>query len=163
MSEKATFRAFAEQCAEQDPQRIESRTTGRGIADVWCRDAAVELKCLPSYPKRVMSKVVLKHPLSMEQYRWLNKRWRSGGRAFVLLQVKRLDWYLFAAPDSFVLVPGHEVDAINIKRHCLWWSDKGIAHQEESYLHLKDYLSMRLDKIEAIRQDTGLVHRCQYL
>lgn len=144
---------------EQDPVRIESRGTGPGIPDVWCGDCAIETKCLASYPKGDSSLVVLKHKLTMPQYRWLNRRWRAGFKAFVVLQVKRTDWYLFTAPDSFVLTDKHEVTKHQLPRHALWFSKSGLNVPIFDCLTLGESLQQSWNDIQQSREQSGLVAR----
>lgn len=124
MSEQATWKALRPKIIEQDPYRIESMV-GMGVPDVWCKDCAIELKCLPAWPKRPATPVSLNHPLTKEQYLWLNRRWRAGGRAFVIVQVARKDWYLFCAPDAGILLKDNAVPRARWIDHAVAWSDNG--------------------------------------
>lgn len=108
-SEKATRKTICEKIPQLHPQSIESRTTGDGIPDIWTGPAAIECKCLKKWPAKATSNVVLDHPLTLLQHRWLNNRWKAGYGAFVMLQVGRMEWFLFAAPDSGVLRSSFEV------------------------------------------------------
>lgn len=108
-SEKATRKTICEKIAKLHPQPIESRTTGDGIPDIWTGPAAIECKCLKKWPAKPTSKVVLDHPLTLLQHRWLNNRWNAGYGAFVILQVGTKEWFLFTAPESGVLRSGFEV------------------------------------------------------
>lgn len=126
-SEGATWTLLSDYLEpDQCAQRIESKGTGHGIADVWMKTCALELKYLRNYPTRENSPIVLDHALSISQYRWLNARWRHGWNAFVLLRIRRDDWFLFCAPDSFVLVPGNEVPRARLVRHAIWFTKNGL-------------------------------------
>lgn len=172
MTEKATFNKLADQIPEQDPQRIESKRTGLGIADVWCRDCAIELKCLKSYPVKPETPIRLDHVLSKQQFIWLNKRWRSGGNAFVVLQARRLEWFLFAAPDSFVLKPEYAVTLPTLRTMALWWADEGIASEQLksddeppgfANMTINDWLKLSNARIRAYRAISGLEERSRRL
>jgi hypothetical protein len=159
MSEKATARALMDAIPEQDPQRIESTGTAPGIPDVWCGDCAIETKCLAAYPKKENSPVVLKHKLTLPQYRWLNRRWRAGYKAFVVLQVRRVEWYLFAAPDAFVLVDKHEVSRMKLKMQTLWYSPAGINAEIFDSKSIGEWLTTPQNIIDDYRHRMGLVAR----
>ena len=64
-----------------------------GTPDVNYIEGWVELKWLPRWPKGVGEPVRVKH-FTPQQRVWLRRRWRRGGRAYVLLQVAQ-DWLLF--------------------------------------------------------------------
>lgn len=64
-----------------------------GTPDVNYIEGWVELKWLPRWPKGQDEPVRVKH-FTPQQRVWLRRRWRRGGRAYVLLQVAQ-DWLLF--------------------------------------------------------------------
>jgi hypothetical protein len=166
MSETATNEAIQKYLGSVwCPQRIESRVTGPGIADLWAGDVAIESKCLPAYPKSIATPIKLKHELTLEQYRWNTGRWRNGWKSYVILQARRLEWYLFAAPDAYVLVPGHQVPLIQLKAQALWYSDKGIENtyfsRSSEFLSLKQWLVRAVDDVDRDREEHGLVARWQ--
>ncbi len=164
MSETATNRTIQKYLGEPwAPQRIESRGTGPGVADLWVGDVAIESKCLPAYPKAYTTKVKLKHPLTLEQYRWNMRRWRNGWKSYVVLQARRLEWFLFAAPDAYVLVPGNEVPIIELKAQALWHSKDGIENttfsRSDNPYGLSHWLTRSVFDVDVDRHANGLVAR----
>lgn len=163
MSESATNKALRLYMPERCMQRIESRMTGTGIADIWAGDAAIESKCLSKYPAKLGTKVKLKHPLTIDQYRWLNERWNHGWKSYVVLQANRTDWYLFAPPDAYVLVTGYEVDRVRLAAQALWYSNKGIEHttfsRSQHMYDLRAWLNRDVSSVYADRVEHGLVAR----
>lgn len=160
MSEHRTNTALMNQIPEQCPQRIESRRTGSGIPDIWCGDCAIESKCLKKYPKKPNTSVCLDHKLSLVQYRWLNNRWRHGFKAFVVLQANRLEWYLFAAPDSWCLLDKHEKPINVLRLNALWYSKAGVDYAEGAdQLTINKWLSMPLKNIQDCRLSLGFADR----
>lgn len=130
MSEKATRRTLIQATQELDPWPIESPLTGPGVPDYFCTTSVVETKCLKRWPVRSSTPVNLEHPLTEDQFRWLNRRWRACGPAFVLLQANRLEWILFAAPDSGVLRHKHTVTRQELYKSALVRWVKGMPPSE---------------------------------
>lgn len=96
MAETDLRRAVCKALRSLDAISVENRVYP-GTPDVNYAEGWIELKWLRDWPKRPETPVRLEHPLTQEQKIWLTKRWRAGGNAFVLLQVKR-DYLLFTAP-----------------------------------------------------------------
>lgn len=66
-----------------------------GTPDVEYIGGWVELKWLRRWPRNAdVSEVKIDH-FTREQRVWLKRRWRRGGRAFLLLQANQRDWLLF--------------------------------------------------------------------
>ena len=66
-----------------------------GTPDVNYIGGWVELKWLRSWPRNAdTDPVKIKH-FTPQQRVWLKRRWRRGGRAFLLLQAGGRDWLLF--------------------------------------------------------------------
>lgn len=60
-----------------------------GCPDVECISGWIEIKKTAEWPARPETVVRLDHDLSQEQRMWLRRRIRTGGLAWVLLQVDR--------------------------------------------------------------------------
>mgnify|MGYP005992909161 CR=1 FL=1 len=72
-----------------------------GRADINYVEGWSELKQLPSWPAR--DGVVRIDHFTNEQRYFLRERWESGGRAYLLLQVRR-EWLLFDGPTAAEVV-----------------------------------------------------------
>lgn len=68
-----------------DPVRIENAVS-IGVPDVNYKDGWIELKYAASWPRRDKTPLRLPH-FTPQQRVWLRRRWRLGGRAFLLLRV----------------------------------------------------------------------------
>jgi hypothetical protein len=148
---KRTRRGLIEACPTLCGQAIESPKTAPGIADVWFTTCPVECKYLPRWPARFTTVVSLRHPLTVSQFRWLNKRYAAGFPAWVMLQASRLEWLLFAAPDSYVLNEQHYVTRTELYRHALRKWPQGINSSE-----VTDVLSWNIDRVQLARMERGL-------
>lgn len=98
MSESAFRTEFCLLTAELDPVPIENMLcgkTGVGTPDVNIIPGWVELKWLPSYPKRETTPVRIDH-YTDQQREWLLRRVKMGGGAWLSLKV-RSNWYVFDA------------------------------------------------------------------
>lgn len=153
---RQTRRKVIEACPSLLGQAIESPMTAPGIADIWMTTCAVECKCLKRYAARPDTPVKLEHPLSRDQFRWLNKRYAAGYPAWVVLQANRTDWYLFAAPDSFVLMPQYALNRVLLKTRALgfWRSYEEMAQPHE----LQEWLDSSHNFIQQARENRGLQH-----
>lgn len=67
-----------------------------GTSDVNYVEGWIELKWIRNFPKKPDSIVRIKH-YTNQQKLFIRKRHLSGGKAFLLLQVKR-EWFLFTHP-----------------------------------------------------------------
>lgn len=76
---------------------IENRV-GLGTPDVNYIEGWIELKWLRAWPVRPETKVVIEH-FTLQQRRWLKKRYEASGNAWLLLQVQR-EWLLFTGRDA---------------------------------------------------------------
>jgi len=149
MSEKATRRTLIERTPTLDPWPIETRCTMTGAPDYICMTSVVETKCLRKWPVRPQSPVSLDHPLTTEQYKVLNARWRAGGPAFVLLQARRLEWLLFAAPDSGPLREKHGVPRLQlIHQYALVHWENGLPEQEITWWLSRDWTTLEDKRVE---------------
>lgn len=72
---------------------VENRVGVLGTPDVNYIEGWIELKWRRTWPKRPETIVTIDH-FTLEQRRWLNKRFMAGGNAWLLLQVQR-EWLLF--------------------------------------------------------------------
>ncbi len=75
-----------------------------GTGDMNYIDGWLELKWLRAWPKRKTTKVRIDH-MTPQQREWLNKRWKAGGKAHILLQCKR-EWLIFEAPMYQAIMDG---------------------------------------------------------
>lgn len=148
---RATRRTLVLAVPSLHPQPIESPSTGTGIADLWLTTCAIECKCLRKWPAREKTTVKLKHELTSLQFKWLNDRYRDGYPTWVMLQARRLEWLLFAAPDARVLTSGNEVTRAQLYRDAAKVWRNRLDNAE-----LLKWLSMTQPQMEAWRND-GLV------
>lgn len=80
--------------AKLDPVRVEN-PIHPGTPDVNCLSCWVELKAIASWPARATSCVSLRW-YTPGQRVWLYRRWRAGGRSYLLLEVcSTREWLLF--------------------------------------------------------------------
>lgn len=77
---------------------IENRVGVLGTPDVNYVEGWIELKWIRSWPVRPDTPVKIDH-FTIQQRRWLNRRWNAGGNAWLLLQVQR-EWLLFSGRDA---------------------------------------------------------------
>lgn len=106
-----------------DPHNVENAIS-RSMPDLNCIYGWVELKVLSDWPARTTTPVRLAHPKRVrEQVTWLNRRWKAGGGAWLLLTVDR-DWLLFTAPIAFkVWGPAEQLqtkDDLRTLAFCSW-------------------------------------------
>jgi hypothetical protein len=73
----------------------------KGTPDCHYIDGWVELKQLDEWPARDTT-IVRFHRYTNNQRIWLTRRWKKGGRSFLLLRVKT-DWLMFAGADAWPL------------------------------------------------------------
>lgn len=97
-----------------------------GTPDVNYREGWIELKWLRRWPVRPDTVVAIDH-FTIQQRRFLRDRWRRGGHAWLLLQVRR-DWLLFPGPVAHDIVGRVTRDELNEKAHRHWTS--GLADKE---------------------------------
>ena len=71
---------------------------GPGTPDVNYCEGWIELKWLRTWPKRDATVVSIPH-FTIQQRRWLRRRWEVGQSAWLLLQIKR-EWMLFTGLDA---------------------------------------------------------------
>lgn len=138
-------------CPNLCGQAIESRSTAPGIADVWFGPCPVECKYLRRYPVKPSTPVNLEHELTVAQYRWLNKRYDAGFPAWVVLQANKVEWLLFAAPDSYVLAKGHAVPRRELYQYALKMWMHGLVPAE-----IEETLRYGITMTEWLRHDKGL-------
>lgn len=149
MSEKATRRTLIQATPSLDPHPIETRSTVTGFPDYECIYSLVETKCLKKYPVRPNTPVNLDHPLTTEQYKVLNARWKAGGASFVLLQCRRLEWMLFCAPDSGPLRIGHGVTKIELQcQYAMVYWDNGLPSDEITWWLSRDWRTLEDKRVE---------------
>jgi hypothetical protein len=135
-------------CPDLHGQSIESRATGAGIPDIWFGPCGVECKYLRRFPVKPTTQVELDHPLTLEQFRWLNKRYWAGYPMWVVLQANRLEWMLFAAPDASVLMHGQYVPRLQLYTHAIRrWSPGDPMTTDQ----LQHYLKLTQPAIELLR------------
>ncbi|MEE8389916.1 MAG: hypothetical protein V3S14_03845 [Anaerolineae bacterium] len=99
---------------------------GPGTPDVNYIDGWIELKWLRSWPKRRDTIVRLPH-FTQRQKRWLRRRHRRGGDAWLLLQVGK-EWLLFTGEVAHNFVggaPRDELYSLSTRR----WSE-GLKDEE---------------------------------
>lgn len=149
---KQTRRTLIETVPALCGQAIESPMTAPGIADVWFGPCAVECKYLPTWPGRPSTPVNLRCPVSINQFRWLNRRYKAGFAAWVMLQANKREWLLFAAPDSYVLCEGHTVTRLELYRKATRRWTTGLVADE-----LHKALLLSVVQIEADRYSQNIV------
>ena len=98
MSESSMRRNVVKALRPLDGCAVETKLED-GIPDVNYVGGWIECKCLKAWPVRPATPVRLDHPLMPHQAAWLCRRWRRGGKAWVLLQVGR-EWLLFDPPTA---------------------------------------------------------------
>lgn len=88
-----------------------------GTPDVNYIGGWVELKWLPNWPRDREAIVPVKH-FTPQQRVWLKRRWRKGGQALVLMQVKANDaWLLFDGETAAAKLG--RVPAVELYESCL--------------------------------------------
>ena len=91
MSESDQRRKVVRLLKPVDAVSVENRV-GIGTPDVNYAEGWIELKWLRRWPKQDV--VVKIEHFTKQQRIWLRRRWRAGGAAWLLLQVRR-EWLLF--------------------------------------------------------------------
>ena len=90
-------------------------------------------------------------------------RWHNGFKAFVVLQAERKEWFLFCAPDAYVLTPGNELPRHLLMRQASIWSKNGIPVKDDPMdwlgLNFNSFLKMPIIEIDMLRHEAGLVAR----
>lgn len=77
---------------------VENRVGVLGTPDVNYIEGWIELKWRRAWPVKPDTPVTLPH-FTIQQRRWLKKRWNAGGNSWLLLQVQR-EWLLFSGRDA---------------------------------------------------------------
>jgi hypothetical protein len=90
-----------------------------GTPDVNYIEGWIELKWLPKWPKRDVTKVRIPH-YTKQQRVWHFKRRRAGGQSWLLLQVRR-EWLLFDGAVA-ALVLGHATKKELISAAEAYWN-----------------------------------------
>ena len=95
MSEKTLWRTVGGILKRNrlDPRRIEDAVSV-GVPDVNYRDGWIELKVVPSWPKRPGTPLRVDH-FTPAQRVWLQRRCRCAGRAYLMLRVGASEYLLF--------------------------------------------------------------------
>lgn len=96
MSEQTMRSRLVLRCKDLDMKPIENKVA-KGTPDVNYIEGWLELKWLRGWP--VKGGVVDINHYSNHQRLWLKRRWERGGRAFLVLQVKK-EWLVFCGCDA---------------------------------------------------------------
>lgn len=107
-----------------------------GMPDLECTGGWVELKYIPSYPKRKYVTVVRVPHFMPIQRAWIRRRAKYGGRVFVILRVED-DWFVLpGAPSANHLgVDWVRRDLIN---NSLYYTEGRLPSQEKLLAILSD-------------------------
>lgn len=125
-----------------DFRSVENRL-GQGTPDANYVDGWLELKWLRGWPKKG-GPVVISH-YTDHQRLWLQRRWRCGGKAFLLLQIK-LEWLLICGCDAG---PIGSVTREELYSLAVFKSDKW----SDSLIH---WLQMPHSGFEDVRKQAGI-------
>ncbi len=116
-----------------DPHRVEN-VLSPGHPDVDYTHGVIELKALACWPVRPETYVRVE-TLTGEQVAFLCRRWRAGGRAFLLARVDR-DWFLFDGDTARQVREG--LTQSEWRAQSLWWGRVNAA----SVAQLASWLKM---------------------
>ena len=81
---------------------IESPSTRSGIPDINTAYGWIEMKYVASWPKRKETPVRL-HRYTSYQKDFLLEREKAGGKAYLMVKVGRMQWFLFKAQEAQVI------------------------------------------------------------
>jgi len=84
-------------------------------------DGWIELKEIPSLPKRAGSAVRVPHFMPQQRL-WIRRRGSAGGRVFVLLRVKSPVMYFLLPWTSWEWLGDVPVSVLKEEAHC-WWRE----------------------------------------
>lgn len=101
MSERAQRQNVVRWLRSLDAHSVENRV-GAGTPDVNYVEGWIELKWRQRWPARADTVVEVAH-FNQEQRIWLERRWKAGGAAWLLLQVGQ-QWLLFAGDVAAAIV-----------------------------------------------------------
>lgn len=134
---------------QYDAMAVENRVYP-GTPDVNYIGGWVELKWLRRWPKNAdVSHVHIDH-FTPQQRVWLKRRWRKGGRAFLLLQAAGQDWLLFDGETAAQAV-GRVTRPQLFERALVSW--KGLNEKE-----LASWLTMDLNDLLQRRRFLSTVY-----
>ena len=102
MSEKDVTRTLSRLLKPLHAVRIEDGLGKAGVPDINISTGWIEAKNLKSYPVRETTPVRLKHPYTLEQKIWAEKRTKAGGKVWLVVKVAS-DWYIFLPPNSYLV------------------------------------------------------------
>lgn len=139
--------------AALDPHSVEN-CVGRGTPDLNYRDGWIELKWNKHWPvgEDVPVAVSKNHPLSKAQSVWLQRRWRKGGRCFVMLCCGR-EYLLWAGCDAGKLGSRSKRDLVQC---ALAYWPRGLVYDQFSLI-----VTAQMKHLEALR-DQAQVGRSLY-
>jgi hypothetical protein len=100
-----------------DPLRVEN-TAHPGFPDMSYIDGLLENKWVRAWPVKPTSPVLIPH-FTQQQRTTLRRRWRMGGRAYLLLQVAK-DWLLFNGEQAAEFV-GRSTKAVLYREATMTW------------------------------------------
>lgn len=115
-----------------------------GTPDVNYIGGWIELKWLRRWPKGYWDNIVHVDHFTPQQRVWLKRRWRRGGRAFLLLQAQGLNWFLFDGETA-----AHKVGRCTgeeLQKYALQSWNKGLDGKE-----LIKWLTMDLPRLREAR------------
>lgn len=132
LSEAQTWKTLKQLIAPLDPYRVENLVDA-GCPDVNYTGGWIELKNVPKWPKRPNTLVRIDH-YTDQQRLWLLRRWKAGGRAFLVVQVDR-SWFLFGAHSAQLV--GYITREQMIASCLCWWQGKPVAEQLITWLTVR--------------------------
>lgn len=119
MRESAFWKTVRPRLAGLDPVRVEN-ACAPGTPDVNCTLGWIELKIVPAekMPKRATTDIKIPH-FTVVQRIWLDRRTRSGGKAWLLLRVDK-EWLLFDGTTAAQFVGRCPLEHLRKIAHAHW-------------------------------------------
>lgn len=126
-----------------DAHAVENRVLP-GTPDVEYIGGWIELKWVRRWPKNSdVSHVHVDH-FTPQQRVWLKRRWRKGGRCFLLLQANQTDWLLFDGETAAQCVGRVTRPELYLRALHFW---KGLNERE-----LIEWLTMDLNRLQQVKR-----------
>lgn len=144
MSEKTMRSRLVLRCKDLDMKPIENKVA-KGTPDVNYIEGWLELKWLRGWPVKG-GPVEISH-YTNHQRLWLKRRWERGGRAFLVLQVKK-EWLVFCGCDALPVGTLNREQLYEIAI-CRWERDLYIDK-------FKSWITLDHRELEAVRKAKGI-------